>query len=672
LVLAETPVASGGETAATAGANQRRYALHAGLGFLTLASLGLMHEAWRIRGTESGVQRQLRSTSDPLSTAVLALEEEASEGTTFRSAMNTSRCVRFDGTPGKGSKPRIVGCSEGKAQPTRFLFPDGNKGPIKLAEDPTLCLDAPGSGQLQLWSCTASSDHLDFSFHSEPPGWIGIPHFDHPDSDDAEDMDASDVDAVIKRVKELGYAGFSVFNGKAYIKKAKNMEMKDLKYMGTKDPCVFYLQRDHSDDVSIRLAAHPDTCMLAPAAPDGAFVGMAPCKGERKGTNQGAWTAGMIFRVKGYMHANTVDDGNKKESTTTHAPTTVASPRPSPAPVTSKAPPSTTPAPAPEEQKEKPSTHEDEGSEESTTAEPSEPVGGEGTTSRLIILLNVENVDYNKLQLHQTLETKFKNVIQDDLSTMAGLARDDVLVELRAGSVQAINTLTVPETSSADDVRSKLKFDELNEKVANHIRSVESIEEVAHGNITVQSYENKDSGSKSGLTILKLPLVVLLGIVVLAGVLACTVITVVRSKSKRDVAPGKKAAPAASNKEELLEDADPVSPGAVDGLGESRGYDDSPNENDRLLGEQNGIDETVRLEEQEKQEEFNGPGEEETPTGGHDPPDAAATATANSEEDDIKAAIAASLQDPKHGHDDDANNPFAADTTAVPGANVGY
>jgi len=185
-------------------------------------------------------------------------------------------------------------------QATRFQIPEGNRGLIKPAENSSLCLDDPGGGHLQLWSCDAVSSHLELTVHSEPSGWIGVPHFDIADRYDAVNMDASDLKAVTKRAEELGCAGFSVFNGRAFLKKVHHLTLNDLNFMGHDDPNIFYLRRNQSGDVSIRLAANPNICMLAPTKPGEVVVSMAPCKGPQSAT-EGAWTAGMLFRVEGDM-----------------------------------------------------------------------------------------------------------------------------------------------------------------------------------------------------------------------------------------------------------------------------------------------------------------------------------------------------------------------------------
>jgi len=263
-----------------------------------LALLGLMQNSWHIQGTASPLQRRLRSSNSPLLTS--SLVEEPSKGATIVAASDTSRCLHLKPKPRKGDQLWIGDCSEGKMQATRFQIPEGNRGLIKPAENSSLCLDDPGGGHLQLWSCDAVSSHLELTVHSEPSGWIGVPHFDIADRYDAVNMDASDLKAVTKRAEELGCAGFSVFNGRAFLKKVHHLTLNDLNFMGHDDPNIFYLRRNQSGDVSIRLAANPNICMLAPTKPGEVVVSMAPCKGPQSAT-EGAWTAGMLFRVEGDM-----------------------------------------------------------------------------------------------------------------------------------------------------------------------------------------------------------------------------------------------------------------------------------------------------------------------------------------------------------------------------------
>jgi len=246
--------------------------------------------------------------------------EKPSKGSILLSAANTSKCVYFKTTLSKGLRPWVSECSKGEVQPTRFQLPEGNMGPIKVAEDPSLCLNAPGHGVLRLWPCdTALSKHRDFTLQTEPSGWIGVPHFDLADEYDAESMDASDLKAVIKRAEEFGYAGFSVFGGRAFLKNVKHLTLKDLNYMGKGNPNVFYIHRkEQSSDVSIRLTWQPNICILLPTKLGESQIGMAPCWPPNRGSQSAmgtVWTIGMLFQLKGDITANTGDDSNEKEST---------------------------------------------------------------------------------------------------------------------------------------------------------------------------------------------------------------------------------------------------------------------------------------------------------------------------------------------------------------------
>jgi len=672
-----------------AGRIQCRYALRAGLGFAMLALLGLMLGTWRIRGAASGLQRRLRSASGAF---VNVLAEWPSKGSALFSATNTSRCIYLTEAPKQGLRLRIGACSTGKVQPTRFLLPEGNSGLIKVAEDPSLCLDGPGHGVLQLWSCNdgrhaQKAKHLDFTLHSEPPGWIGIPHFDIADTADVESMNASDLKAVTNRVEELGYAGFSVFKGRAWLKKVNHLTLKDLKYMGTSDPCVFYLRRDKSGDISIRLTDQPETCMLAPTKLGEAEVHMAPC--YLKGTDSasgGPWTAGMVFRVEvepatAAMDAAATTTAMRATATTTAttmvaATTNAAAGAATTTATTMVAATTDAAAGAAAEVEPRHNSEEEEGGKETTTVEPSEDTRN---TNRLIIALNVENVDYIKLNSNPTLKTKFKNVIQEDVATIAGLGRDNIAIKLWPGSVQAINTLSVPATIKSEDVRSKLRFDMLDEIVASNLRSVEGIDDVASGEITVRSYEmiNKDIG---GGTVLQLPMTTLLGIFLLFAVLVTTVVVVVRGKGTWNAATVPKA-PASDNFEELEENLNPVLEGE-DGPADSGGSSDPPTENDRLVRKPSEHEESAVPTEAGSGEVEEEDGE--APIGSNSQPPAATAAPSNNEDDpELKAVLAASLQDGaadiQHGNDD-LNNPFAADDNPfaadamdgaeLPGANL--
>lgn len=243
-----------------------------------------------------------------------------STGTILFSAANSSRCVYFKTKVRKGLRPLVSECSNGEVQPTKFQLPEGNMGPIKVAEDPRLCLNAPGHGVLQLWPCNDTrSMHRDFTLQADSSAWIGVPHFDLADEHDAENMDASDLKAVIQRAQELGYAGFSVFHGRAFFKNVRHLTLKDLKYMGKQNPNVFYLRRrQHSSDVSIRLTWQPDTCILVPTKLGESQMGMAPCQGPNRGSQSATgsvWTIGMLFHVERDIPANTEDDSSEKDHT---------------------------------------------------------------------------------------------------------------------------------------------------------------------------------------------------------------------------------------------------------------------------------------------------------------------------------------------------------------------
>lgn len=497
----------GNDQSTTGGSTQRRYVLYVGLGIVLFTSLGLMAETWQNMlgelwhspGAANVLQRRLRNGwpsgwprrtllgGGPVSVSV----ERPLKGTKLVSAINPSRCVDLPAQPRNGLIPRIGECSEA----ARFQLPEGSSGPIRLVEDPSLCLDAPNGHLLQLWSCDARSKHMDFTLHPEPAGWIGVPHFYLPDVDAAEHMDASDLGAVAQKAGELGYEGFSVFNGTAFLTKVDLPAfLEELEYMGTGDLCcVFYFRRARAGDVSIRLTAQPETCLHAAPSDGKAKVGMAPCSGNDQSVHGGAWTAGMLFRVEG----GAKDDSDEKE------------------------------------------TKKEERAEDA------------GSLSRLIMVLDVANVDFEKLNMNEPLTTRFKNVIQQDVATMTGLQHENLELVPGPGSVQAIHTLVVPETSSAKDARSVLQLDMLSERVASNIRSVEGIDSVSTGHITVTGYKEtggQDAGVSSAgditvtgyrktgrdAGVLLVPLVILLGIC--AAVLVAAVVAGRLGRKPWDVA----------------------------------------------------------------------------------------------------------------------------------------
>jgi len=73
--------------------------------------------------------------------------------------------------------------------------------------------------------------------------WTSHPGYDLRGRADAEQMDARDLDAVKRRVEKMGYAGFCVWQGFAYIKGcgSKPLTQEDLEYGGDENPVVFHL-----------------------------------------------------------------------------------------------------------------------------------------------------------------------------------------------------------------------------------------------------------------------------------------------------------------------------------------------------------------------------------------------------------------------------------------------
>jgi len=71
--------------------------------------------------------------------------------------------------------------------------------------------------------------------------WVRYPHYDLAGRD-AEQMEAIDMEAVKRRVELKAYAGFSLWMGKAYMKKAdRGVSKSDLDFKGTGNAVVFYL-----------------------------------------------------------------------------------------------------------------------------------------------------------------------------------------------------------------------------------------------------------------------------------------------------------------------------------------------------------------------------------------------------------------------------------------------
>lgn len=72
--------------------------------------------------------------------------------------------------------------------------------------------------------------------------WGRHEHYDLKGRKDVENMKANDIEAVKRRVEKMGYTGFAVWKGFAYIKAAgKPLTRDDLEWCGDENEVVFYL-----------------------------------------------------------------------------------------------------------------------------------------------------------------------------------------------------------------------------------------------------------------------------------------------------------------------------------------------------------------------------------------------------------------------------------------------
>merc|ERR1711976_28466 len=74
--------------------------------------------------------------------------------------------------------------------------------------------------------------------------WTEHLYYDISDTVAGEEMSASDLEAVKVTVEQKKYNGFSVFNGRAYLKRTKTeISKEDLIFQGEQSRVVFHLYR---------------------------------------------------------------------------------------------------------------------------------------------------------------------------------------------------------------------------------------------------------------------------------------------------------------------------------------------------------------------------------------------------------------------------------------------
>jgi len=105
-------------------------------------------------------------------------------------------------------------------------------------------------------SCPATQE-------SQPSDWLCCRGYDI-DLPRVAVMDATDLDLVKRRCDLKECAGFSIWEGKAYLKKAgKVLKRSDLAYKGTKDDVVFYLLTREPDGFTVEKARGLQNDLLA-------------------------------------------------------------------------------------------------------------------------------------------------------------------------------------------------------------------------------------------------------------------------------------------------------------------------------------------------------------------------------------------------------------------------
>jgi len=339
----------------------------------------------------------------------------------------------ISGRPGRGTRVETWDCPVDKALITLFLLPLGGQGPMRLAEDPKLCLRGKAGSELQLWPCMEAPEvaegrgGMSFLVRPEAAAWVKIPHFDLPDEDDVEHMSAKDIGVVMRRAERLGYMGFSVFNGTtAWLKKARKLTKGDLRLMPSDDPVVFYVFRPRGE-FTIRLAEYPGTCVLVPGngIRNGVALRMANCSS----LDEPERAVGTSFSLH-FIHSV------EREQ------------------------------------------------------EPKGSLAQQGGVQKPVVtmVMTVANVDYTLLSAKPALLADFMKTVREVVAAEAGhgITPEQVTPSLAAGSIRVVNEIAIPGDVPPNAVQSELASSgTLNRTLAERVRSLADIDEVSTGDIWV-------------------------------------------------------------------------------------------------------------------------------------------------------------------------------------------
>jgi len=363
------------------------------------------------------------------------------------SAANPFKCLFLYGKPAMGEVLQVWDCPMDKKLVTKFLIPTGSdgKGYIRPLAAMHLCLDAPEGAKIQLWPCADvlrrnASDHISFQVTPEAPAWLRYRHFDLPDEQDAENITAKDLWAVMRHVEQRGFAGFSLYRGRAWIKGVTALSLADLHYMGPNSHVIFYLRRP-SGDFTIRLTSDAGLCMGTPGhrPKPGSSVHLFKCeRTERREATR--------FKI----HEAPLDEAEQQQL--------YGKPRG----------PCQTAVQAPAQQ-------------------PQPPQAPEGAV--VMDSMTLKNINYARLSSDERLMGSMVGVIKNGLAEAAGngVTADSIMLNLSPGSVQVDSAIHLPPGVSKDSVLGNLgSAGTVRDAIADEVSQLPGMSEVSTGRISAQ------------------------------------------------------------------------------------------------------------------------------------------------------------------------------------------
>jgi len=380
------------------------------------------------------------------------------------SAAHPYKCFHILGKPTNGTTLQLWDCPVDQDLVTKFLIPIGAVGPIRPAAAPELCLDSPEGYKLQLWACEdverrRSSERVHFLVRPEASAWLRYNHYDLPDEQDAEQMSASDLGDVMQHVEGLGFAGFSVWKGQAWIKGVQAISKNDLHYMGLKDPVEFYVYRPRGD-FTIRSAHDPGLCVGTP--------GNVPKNGDTIQLLQ-CGTKGMyslLEETRLELHYAILNELEEERMSRIVMKSTT-------------------------DRKQQHGAGDDAGRSPGTTETPKSP--------EVMVSMTLTNIDYGLFKKNRALMAMVSDVIKEEVSSAAGNGISPGSVEplFREGSVKVSSVIHVPEDVPLDSVVSKVKGSRtLKSAVAERVTNLPGMAEVTTGVVAAEHDDTKASGAQ--------------------------------------------------------------------------------------------------------------------------------------------------------------------------------